>query len=151
MRQTITAMSGARLVLGGKTTGHTGLVPGVIEEAWLSLSQRQPLYLAGGYGGAARAVCDLLQGIARDEFSEDWAIRHINDYQAALARHPDGAESLPLLPAIGQAIAGLAGPDLGLVLKNGLDDGENRELMACTDAQRIAELVLQGLGRLSSP
>lgn len=151
MRQTITAMSEARLVLGGKTTGHTGLVPGVIEEAWLSLSQRQPLYLAGGYGGAARAVCDLLQGIARDEFSEDWAIQHINDYQAALALHPDGADLLPLLPTIAQDIVGLAGPDLGQVLNNGLDDSENRELIACTDAQRIAELVLLGLGRLSSP
>lgn len=151
MRQAITDMSGARLVLGGKMTDHTGLVPGVIEEAWLSLSQRQPLYLAGGYGGAARAVCDLLQGIAREEFSEDWAINHINDYQAALGRHPDGAEPLPLLTAIGQAIAGLAGPDLGPVLNNGLDSGENRELMACTDAQRIAELVLLGLGRLSNP
>lgn len=151
MRQAITDMSGARLVLGGKTTGHTGLVPGVIEEAWLSLSQCQPLYLVGGYGGAARAVCDLLQGIARDEFSEDWAIGHINDYQAALAHHPDGAEPLPLLPAIGKTIAGLTESDLGQVLNNGLDDGENRELMACTDAQRIAELVLQGLGRLSRP
>lgn len=148
MRQAITGMSGARLVLGGKMTGHAGLVPGVIEEAWLSLSQHQPLYLAGGYGGAARVVCDLLQGFTREEFSETWAVEHIKDYQVALASHLDGAEPLLLLPAIGQAIAGLAGPDLGKVLNNGLNDGENRELMICTDTQRIAELVLQGLGRL---
>lgn len=148
MRQAITGMSGARLVLGGKMTGHAGLVPGVIEEAWISLSQHQPLYLAGGYGGAARAVCDLLQGIPREEFSETWAAEHIKDYRLALACHLDGAEPLLLLPVIGRAIAGLAGPDLGKVLNNGLDDGENRELMVCTDAQRIVELVLQGLGRL---
>lgn len=148
MRQAITGMSGARLVLGGKMAGHTGLVPGVIEEAWLSLFHHQPLYLAGGYGGAARAVCDLLQGLPREEFSEPWAVEHIKDYREALACHLDGAEPLLLLPAIGQAIAGLAGPDLGKVLNNGLDDCENRELMVCTDAQRIAELVLQGLGRL---
>lgn len=148
MRQAITNMSGARLVLGGKTTGHTGLVPGVIEEAWLSLSQGQPLYLAGGYGGATRAVCDLLQGIPREEFNENWAIEHIKDYRMALACHSDNTEPMPLLPAIGQDISGLAGRDLGELLNNGLDDSENRELMACTDAQRIAELVLQGLGRL---
>lgn len=148
MRQAITGMSDARLVLGGKMTGHAGLVPGVIEEAWLSLSRHQPLYLVGGYGGAARAVCDLLQGLPREEFSEIWAVEHINDYQEALDCHLDGTEPLLLQPAIGQAIAGLAGADLGKVLNNGLDDAENRELMACTDAQRIAELVLQGLERL---
>lgn len=148
MRQAITSMSGARLVLGGKMTCHTGLVPGVIEEAWLSLSMRQPLYLAGGYGGAARAVCDLLQGIPRDDFSESWAVAHIKDYQMAMACHLDGKEPLHLLPAIGQAIASLTGQDLGKVLNNGLDDPENRELMISTDTQRIAELVLHGLARL---
>lgn len=147
-RQAITRMSEARLVLGGKMFGHAGLVPGVIEEAWLSLSQKQPLYLVGGYGGAARAVCDLLYGLTREEFSDTWAMEHIEHYRAAVSCHLDSAEPLCLLPTIGQAFAGFAGSDLGKVLNNGLEDSENRELMACTDAQRIAELVLQGLGRL---
>jgi len=55
---------------------------------------------------------------------------------------------LILLPRVGKDITAFAGQDLGKVLKNGLDDGENHALMACTDAQRIAGLVLKGLGRL---
>ncbi len=148
MRKTITSMCEARLVLGGKLTGYAGLVPGVIEEAWLSLSQKHPLYLVGGYGGAGRAVCDLLLGIPRKEFTELWAAQQIPEYSTTLAYHPSNAEALPLLPAIGQEIAAWTGNDLGTVLNNGLDDSENRELMTCTDAQKIAELVLRGLGRL---
>jgi hypothetical protein len=38
--------------------------------------------------------------------------------------------------------------ELAPALNNGLDEVENRELMHCTDPQRIAGLVLTGLGRL---
>jgi len=37
---------------------------------------------------------------------------------------------------------------LAAALNNGLDEAENRELMHCTDPQRIAALVLTGMGRL---
>ena len=50
MRERITALSQARLVIGGRLTGLAGLWPGVVEEAWLSLKRKQPLYAAGGFG-----------------------------------------------------------------------------------------------------
>lgn len=148
MRQSITVCSQARLVLGGKMTGFAGLVPGVVEEAWMSLNQGQPVYLAGGFGGAARAVCDLLRGYEREEFNEDWIGLNVAGYTDAVGCFPADTTRLNLLPRIGSEIAALAGEDLGKVLKNGLDDSENRELMASTDARQIAELVLRGIGRL---
>ena len=148
MRQSITACSQARLVLGGKITGFAGLVPGVVEEAWMSLKQGQPLYLAGGFGGAARAVCDVLRGYERKEFSEEWIGLNVAGYTNAVGCFPADTPPLNLLPRIGADVAALAGEDLGKVLKNGLDDSENRELMASTDAHQIAELVLRGVGRL---
>lgn len=45
---------GCRICLGGKKSGHQGDEPGVIEEARLALEYRKPLYLMGGFGGAAR-------------------------------------------------------------------------------------------------
>ena len=36
-------------------------------------------------------------------------------------------------------------------LRNGLSDAENRELFACTEARRIADLVLTGLVNLACP
>ena len=148
MRERITALSQARLVIGGKLTGFSGLVPGVVEEAWLSLKQKQPLYVAGGFGGAARAVSDRLQGIARVEFAEDWARSHLPDYDAAQALYAQQGGDFISMAQMGADIAvyGLMG--LAPALNNGLDEAENRELMHCTDPQRIAGLVLTGLGRL---
>ncbi|MGH8564905.1 MAG: hypothetical protein ACREXW_12810 [Gammaproteobacteria bacterium] len=40
------------------------------------------------------------------------------------------------------AVYGLMG--LAAALNNGLDEAENRELIHCTDPQRIAALVLTG-------
>ena len=45
---------GCRICLGGKTRGYLGNEPGVMEEAKLALEYRKPLYLMGGFGGAAR-------------------------------------------------------------------------------------------------
>ena len=45
---------GCRICLGGKMKGYAGREPGVIEEALLALEFHKPLYLMGGFGGAAR-------------------------------------------------------------------------------------------------
>lgn len=148
MRKQVTTNSQARLVLGGKMTGFAGLVPGVVEESWISLAQRKPLFLVGGFGGAARAICDLLRGTKREEFTTDWARQHIDDYDTAVGYYSKGGQEFISLKTMGLSIANNAGQDLGRVLNNGLDDRENRELMASTDVQRISGLVLTGLGRL---
>ncbi|MGH8510257.1 MAG: TIR domain-containing protein [Gammaproteobacteria bacterium] len=147
MRERITALSQARLVIGGKLTGFSGLVPGVVEEAWLSLKRKQPMYVAGGFGGAARAVSDRLQGIARVEFSEDWARQNIPDYEAARALYAKLGGEFHSMAQMGADIAA-TGPMLAAALNNGLDEAENQELMHCTDPQRIATLMLIGMSRL---
>ena len=148
MREKITEKSQARLVIGGRLVGFSGLVPGVVEEAWFSLTQKKPLFLAGGFGGAARAVSDVMLGLAREDLSEAWAKQKIQDYDAAVALYqPHSGEFRPLesmrADVIAQTKTGLAS-----ALNNGLDDNENRELMHTSDAQRVVELVLRGLGRI---
>ena len=46
---------GCRICLGGITDRYQGVEPGVTEEAKLALTFRKPLYLMGGFGGAARS------------------------------------------------------------------------------------------------
>ncbi len=46
---------GCRVCLGGKIKGFEGDESGVIEEAKLALKLGKPLYLLGGFGGAARS------------------------------------------------------------------------------------------------
>jgi hypothetical protein len=56
MRRHITARCDARVILGGRLTGYQGALPGLLEEASMSLHAGQPLYVAGGFGGAAAAL-----------------------------------------------------------------------------------------------
>jgi hypothetical protein len=148
MRIRITALSQARLVIGGKLKGYSGLVPGVVEEAWFSLMQKKPLYLVGGFGGAARAVSDLLMNNERPEFADAWARQHLPDYDAVLALYAQHGGDVRSMAQMSTDIATCAQEGLAQALNNGLDEVENRELVASTDPQRIAWLVLTGLGRL---
>ena len=148
MRERITALSQARLVIGGRMEGFAGLVPGVVEEAWLSLAQKKPLYVVGGLGGAARAVSDQLLGTSRAEFSDTLAIQQVLEYDASIAMYGQHAGEFHSLERMGADIGSVAKVGLAQALNNGLDEAENRELMASTDAQRIARLALTGLGRL---
>ena len=149
MRERITALSHARLVIGGKLSGFSGIVPGVVEEAWLSLMQKKPLYVAGGFGGAARAVSDRLIGDrtprvrGRASQADRAGLRRCARFYA---QYGGDFRSMEQMGA--DIAAACAGVGLVEALRNGLDDAENRELMRCTDPQRIARLVLTGLGRL---
>jgi hypothetical protein len=56
MRQYVTQASDARIVLGGKTAGYLGRMPGVAEEVLISATARQPLFIIGGFGGVAQQI-----------------------------------------------------------------------------------------------
>lgn len=148
MREQITAKSQARLVIGGKLSGFSGIVPGVVEEAWLSIKARQPLFIAGGFGGAARAVCDHLKNKERSEFSENWPQQTIPDYQTVLALYTQHGGTPSTMSQIGNDLGIQTHAELAQIFNNGLNEQENCELICCTDPQRIAQLVLTGIGRL---
>lgn len=56
MRKVTSDVSDARVVLGGKVRGFAGTFPGVSEEAALTANQGKPIFIAGGFGGAATLV-----------------------------------------------------------------------------------------------
>lgn len=60
MRRQTTAMSHARVVLGGKVTDFKGCMPGIAEEALASLEMGQPIFILGGFGGCARDIVHRL-------------------------------------------------------------------------------------------
>jgi hypothetical protein len=59
MRRYMGAKTNGRVLLGGKRHGFQGEIPGLMEEALISLDNAQPLYLAGGFGGV---TADIAQG-----------------------------------------------------------------------------------------
>ena len=148
MREQVTQEAQARLVIAGDLRKFQGIISGVVEEAWLSLKHRKPLYLVGAFGGAARAVADVSMGGERTEFSEDDARAHVPDYDAAVDCYAKHGGVFTSMADIGREIRELSGTGLASALNNGLDDAENEELILCPEATRIAELVLAGLSRL---
>ncbi len=74
-----TAMRGdirARIVLGGRVEGYKGAMPGIAEEACLSLEAGQPVFLAGGFGGCTRDIAETVGLAERWAGSRDgWAGR----------------------------------------------------------------------------
>jgi len=60
MRRAMQKHSNARIVLGGKTEKYKGKMPGVAEEALISLQEKQPLFILGGFGGCARDIAQIL-------------------------------------------------------------------------------------------
>jgi hypothetical protein len=134
LRQVLTARCDARLLIGGRRAGYIGPMPGVLQEALLSLDAGQPLYLAGGLGGMAlnlAAAVDPACGTLLPPYSTDAADVPLDAAtQAGLAR-----------------VRAWVGDGGWARLHNGLSDAQNRQLAATHRPAEIAALVSLGLGR----
>ena len=80
MRRRVLGETTARIVLGGRTEQYKGVMPGIGEEALLSLQARQPLFVIGGFGGCARSIAESL-GIAKQQtyINSNWPAKKAFD------------------------------------------------------------------------
>jgi len=60
MRKFQSSFTDARVLLGGQISNYKGHMPGVAEEALLSLRDGKPLFLIGGFGGCTRDIAETL-------------------------------------------------------------------------------------------
>jgi hypothetical protein len=60
MRKIMLCETQARVVLGGRVEQYKGVMPGIAEEALLSLQVQQPLFVIGGFGGCARDISEAM-------------------------------------------------------------------------------------------
>lgn len=146
----------ARIVLGGKLTGYQGFVPGIFEEALLSLESRSPIYLLGGFGGATEALAEALlaapSAAKPDALREAWQRQNtplLARLQDACASNPHPAsvrKTSELLSALDAAISKAQG-NLDKALNNGLSLTENETLLTTRDMREALGLVHKGLAR----
>jgi hypothetical protein len=127
MRRHVTGRCDARVLVGGRLRGFQGSMPGVLEEAVMSVRASQPVYSAGGFGGAALAVASVL-GYA----DEAW-------YPPNL---PEGAEDHAGVLSDLRRLAN----DSELA-HDGLSATDRRQLAASHRPGDISSLVVTGLGR----
>lgn len=143
MRREMTGAISSRLVLGGRVSGQSGLVPGVVEEAVLAIRAGKPLYVAGGFGGCGRVVVAALEGARPSELTIDHQLVHTPRYQELLEA-AEGQQLGPDFDGIAESFAqtGLDG------LRNGLDQDDNRQLAYADDTEQVVALVMRGLHRI---
>jgi len=150
MRQRQTSEMSARVVVGGKLgrqdTPYLGRMPGVLEEALFAIRAQRPVYLIGAFGGCARLVLDALDGIERAELTSAYhePLPHAPELKKLYADRSLKWDEFETIAAELKA-CGISG------LKNGLSVDENRELATSRSAERIVELVLQGLQQCNQP
>jgi len=131
LRRFMIGKTHGRVFMGGKQSGFTGAMPGLLEEAIMAIEARQPIYLAGGFGGITADIARAL-----DVDRGDW-FPTLPDAAPMDQRVADG---LTRLRAAADATASAS-------LNNGLDVAENRKLAATHRPSEIAALLSVGLGR----
>ena len=154
MRETQTAETCARIVLGGKTDKTVSIqldgsrsekwymsrIPGLLEEVYVSAKANQPVFLIGAYGGAAAMVIDIIEGNDRPEATWDFQKHapHTGEVKGLYAEHGIEWESYEHIVQFLRD-KGVAG------INPLLSKEENRDLFRTIDLMRMVELVLQGL------
>jgi hypothetical protein len=131
--------------MGGKLNGYVGLLPGVAEEALITLQANKPLYLLGGFGGATRAVIDILHGEDRPEFTSPWCEHHVNGWRELRDEYHHAAFPMLTPEQVAKEITSRGATGFATALANGLSEQENEELKVTTDARQAVELILRGL------
>jgi hypothetical protein len=136
LRRYLASQTQARIIVGGQLQKFKGAMPGVIEEVLYSVQDGQPVYLAGGLGGAAAAVAQKLE-----PGSFDWLPHGL----------PAGATDDRVLDALEQLTSVIDQRPWSLS-DDGLSD-EARQLLFCSHRPGdIASLAVFGLAekRLSA-
>lgn len=130
MRRYMAAHTHARVLIGGRRHGFQGRIPGLMEEALLSIEANQPIYLAAGFGGV---TADIARAVGVDGGS--WLPRR-EDALPDDERLIEGANELAE-----------AARRNGASPANGLTDDESRRLAATHRPSEIAALLSLGLAR----
>jgi hypothetical protein len=141
MRDHMTRRADVRIVIGGSLRpGRPGerRAPGVVEEAYLAAQAGVPLIVAGGFGGAAGLIADVILGTADHAEIDELAGRFIT---------PTSSDDGTVTASFAEMIDALGSPG---VLRNGLTDGENRELLRSRDPNTVTELIVRSIRRIGS-
>lgn len=129
----------ARIILGGRILGFKGFMAGLAEEFIQSVRACHPVYLLGGFGGAAAMLADMLLGkidvsalvnVSREN-------KPYNDFcEYCKVKGVDmGYTELERIVKTGELD----------VLDNGLSREQNLSLLTSTDVIEIVGLILKGL------
>jgi hypothetical protein len=139
----------ARIMLGGRTLGYKGKYPGLVEEALITLQARKPLFLLGGFGGAARVIIQALQGENPNALTEAYQSQNPG-YSSLIAEfNQHGQTQTPPIQPIDYAAVCKTFAEIGINgLNNGLSVEDNQRLFETQNQEEAISLILAGLTRI---
>lgn len=138
MRNKMIKSSDIRISAGGKITGYSGIMPGVLEEVLIAIKEENPLYLLGGFGGITEKICKMmLDGNMPDELNEDWQKTHIHMCEDEARMFVGENKNLPDYTEIKSLLKIKK-------LNNGLSDKENKILFITPSIEIIIDLIAKG-------
>lgn len=142
MRQEMESNIDVRIILGGRVAGFKGYMPGLYEEAINAANSKHPIYLLGGFGGAAYRLIKLIKGEITSEemFGECCSYSSYQEFVSFLDKEKEQM-NFNALDVFSNNMD---------VLKNGLTKEDNERLFVTTNVTEIIALVLKGLHSLNN-
>lgn len=138
MRQQMEEDTHARVIIGGRTSGFSGFMAGVLEEFIQAVVSGHPVYLVGGFGGAASLLSSLIkkEKMIEDVITEACQVPRYAEFMTYCDEKSIdmGYKQLEEIIALGFNC-----------LNNGLTDEQNAILMQSTDVIEIVGLIINGL------
>ena len=128
----------ARIILGGRLTGFKGKYAGIIEEFLIASQKNHPIYLIGGFGGAAKAIVDIREGKDVDLLT---LAEETPSYTGFLTYYNDNNSDKIDYSSIKKQI-------INYTFNNGLTPEENDTLFRTTNILEIVSLILKGLNNI---
>lgn len=145
MREVMIGATDGRILVGGKVNNYLGKMPGVVEEAKITLQMDKPLYLVGAFGGSAAGVAAALSGgglsFAGDAFH---AGQNYQDFKAYYNERQPGNMIDPAADAAFFADYGMQ----RLAKNNGLTVEENQRLFVTPHVNEILYLIFKGFSKI---
>ena len=140
MRNEMIDNSDIRIIAGGKITGYSGIMPGVLEEVLIAIKAKKPIYLIGGFGGITAKICQMMLGNnIPTELKKEWQMSRINMSDDEKSYFVNENEKVPNYEEIEELLK----IDN---LKNGLSEEENKLLFVTPSTDVIINLISKGYG-----
>jgi hypothetical protein len=144
----IAAGISARIILGGNTKEFSGLMPGIFEEYLMAAYLNIPVYIVGGFGGAA----DILsKALMKKKMAKELDLRYhydkslpLQDLVREYQKHSDVEEPEALYKRLKKCILQIRKRGIE-AMENGLSSKENERLMTTENISEILVLLKKGL------
>jgi hypothetical protein len=148
----------AMIFIGGKTKDFSGCMPGVLEEFIFALEKQRPVFVLGGFGGAAAIICETVYGNATtisdvfkpEYYGQDEAYKSVLDAYKKL-KVASCLRPHDRLRRLYEQLVSARTKGFGKVCRNGLSEFDTQILATTTDTLAAVHLIWKGLSKLLPP